>query len=364
MIRVLHVIGKMCLGGAETRLMELARFADKSKFYFDFCVFEDGDYDHQVRQLGYGIVKCRLTKNIFSFSRQFSNLLRQGRYDVVHGHIYQFSGLPLRIAAKMGIPKRVMHLRNTRDLCQSWNPYRLFYNKLMTAWIKRYATRIAAVSETAMIDYMGPEWKNDVRTSVIYNGLDVSPFMDLPDRSATLAEFGIPSSAQVVVHVGNFRPVKDHKTLIKTASMMISRNKAVHFLLVGCGYLMSDIRKLVLAEGLEGNIHFAGPRKDVPRLLMASDCFVFPSRWEGLPGAVIEALAAGLPVVASAIGSIREIASQSDSVHLVPAGNADGFAQKIEWILADLERYRKSPGEVPERFRFENYAENMLCLYE
>ena len=363
MIRVLQVVGKLALGGAETRLLELARSTDKSKFYFDFCVFEDGDYDHQVRQLGYGIVKCRLTKNIFSFSRQFSSLLRQGRYDVIHCHIYQFSGLPLRIAAKEGIPRRIMHLRTTKSFHRS-SLYRLCYNKLMTGWIQRYATKIVAVSETAMIDYIGPEWKSDIRTSVIYNGLDVTPFKSLPDRSATLAEFGIPSSAQVVVHVGNFRPVKDHKTLIKTASMMISRNKAVHFLLVGCGYLMSDIRKLVLAEGLEGNIHFAGPRKDVPRLLMASDCFVFPSRWEGLPGAVIEALAAGLPVVASAIGSIREIASQSDSVHLVPAGNADGFAQKIEWILADLERYRKSPGEVPERFRFENYAENMLCLYE
>jgi glycosyltransferase involved in cell wall biosynthesis len=362
MIRVLQVVGKLGLGGAETRLIELAGVVDKSKFYFDFCVFEDGDYDEQARKLGCGIVKCKLTRNIFSFSRGFRELLRQGQYDVIHCHIYQFSGVPLRIAAREGIAKRIVHLRTTKGVDQN-NPYRFCYNKLMTAWIKRYSTKIVAISQAAMESFMGPQWKNDSRTSIIYNGINIEPFLRLPNRAETLTEFDIPYSAQVVIHVGNFRPPKDHKTLIKTAATMISRNKAVHFLLVGCGPLMSDIRKLVLAGGLEKNVHFAGPRTDVPRLLMSSDCFLFPSKWEGLGGAVLEALAAGLPVVASDIPAIREIASQSDNVHLVPAGDASGFAQKLQEILADLQGYRKKPGQVPERFRFENYIDKMLSLY-
>lgn len=363
MIRVLQVVGKMSFGGAETRLLELARSADSSKFYFDFCVFEEGDYDAEVRNLGFGIVKCRLTKNIFSFSREFHKLLCQGRYDVIHCHIYQFSGLPLRIAAKEGIDRRIMHLRTTKGFYRN-NLYRLCYNKLMTSWIREYSTNIVAVSESAMIAYMGSEWQADPRTEVIYNGLDVRRFTSPPERSAVLPEFGISPSAQVVIHVGNFRPSKDHETLVRIAAELVSRKEIVHFLLVGSGNLMPKIRAMVVDRGLESHVHFAGSRRDVARLLMAGDCFVFPSRWEGLPGVVLEALAAGLPVVASDIGSVREIASQSDNVHLVSVGDAVGFAKKTGEILNDLERYKKAPGNVPERFRFETYARKMFALYE
>jgi glycosyltransferase involved in cell wall biosynthesis len=256
-----------------------------------------------------------------------------------------------------------MHLRITKGFYRN-SFYRLCYNKLMTSWILKYATKIAAVSESAMTAYMGSQWQADPRTTVIYNGVNVAPFLVAYDRLKTLSEFGIPRSAQVVTHVGNFLPPKDHETLVQSAAELISRKENVHLLLVGDGALMPKIRKLVAAKGLKNHIHFAGSRRDVPRLLLASDAFLFPSRWEGLPGAVLEALAAGLPVVASDIGSIREIAGQSDSMYLVPAGDASGFAQKLQEILADLQKYRKKPGQIPERFRFETYTRKMLSLYD
>ena len=353
----------MNFGGAETRLLELARSANSSKFYFDFCVFEDGNYDEQVRNLGFGIVKCRLTRNIFSFSREFRKLLCQGRYDVIHCHIYRFSGLPLRIAAKTGVRRRIMHLRTTKGFCRK-SLYRLCYNKLMSMWIKQYATNIVAVSEAAMIAYMGLRWTSDPRTQVIYNGVNVGPFLAGYDRLETLSEFGIPRSAQVVIHVGNFRPAKDHETLVQSAAELVNRKENVHFLLVGSGNLMPKIRAMVVDRGLEGHVHFAGSRSDVARLLMASDCFVFPSRWEGLPGVVLEALAAGLPVIASDIGPVREIASQSDRVHLVSVGNATAFAKKTVEILSDIASFKSDPGQIPERFRFETYTRKMLSLYD
>lgn len=363
MIKVLQVVGKLGLGGAETRLMELSRFASKAKYHFDFCVFEDGCYDEQVRNLGFGIVKCQLSRNIFNFSKQFREILKKGKYDAIHCHIYQFSGLPLRIAAKEGISKRIMHLRNTHG-CLRKNLYRCCYNKLMTSWIKRYSTRIAAVSESAMEANMGQLWRDDSRMTVIYNGLNIERFKGSVDRLAVLAEFAIPPDSQIVIHVGSFHPQKDHNTLVHCAARVVGEGKGVHFVLVGSGALMSKIQNLVAVKRLGSHIHFAGSRKDVPRLLLASDCFIFPSKWEGLPGAVLEALAAGLPVVASDIAPMREIASQSDSVHLVSVGDAVAFARKTQEILSNLEKYKKSPGQIPERFRFEDYAQKMLSLYE
>ena len=134
--------------------------------------------------------------------------------------------------------------------------------------------------------------------------------------------------------------------------------------MVGDGQLMPNIRWMVSEEGIEDNVRFAGSRNDVPRLLLSSDCFIFPSKWEGLPGAVLEALTAGLPVVASDIGPTREIASQSNNVHLVPVEDTEGFFHKIEDILVSLEKYKKPPGQIPERFRFETYVSKMLALYE
>jgi glycosyltransferase involved in cell wall biosynthesis len=365
MIRVLQVVGGMNIGGAETRLLALARSMDASKFYFDFCEFKDAvsDYDAEVRRLGFGIVKCRLTKNVLGFSRQFREILRRGRYDIIHCHVHHLSGLLLRIAAKQAVPGRIMHLRTTGNIAK-WNFYRFCYKKLMRLWIKKYSTTIAAVSASAMKAFMGPDWQQDRRTVVIYNGIDVKPFMNYPNRLSTLSEFDIPSDAKVVIHVGNFDPAKDHETLIYSATRVLDKKKNVHFLLVGNGKLMPKIRNIVIKEKLKDYIHFAGTRTDVPRLLMSSDCFIFPSRLEGLPGAVLEAIAAGLPVIGSDIGPIHEIAEQSNNVHLVPAGDIGGFARKVQEILENLDKHRKSPGQIPEQFCFQTYAHKMLELYE
>jgi glycosyltransferase involved in cell wall biosynthesis len=190
--------------------------------------------------------------------------------------------------------------------------------------------------------------------------------MSPADRAKTLDELGIPPSRQVIIHVGNFRPAKDHETLIQSMSKIVEQSKEVHLLLVGNGPLLPKIRQLVASKGLQHHVHFAGPagpRNDVPRLLMASDCFIFPSRWEGLPGAVLEALAAGLPVVASDLPAIREIASDSDNVHTVSVGDIDGFARRLSEILADPNSHHRPTGQIPDRFRFDNYVRKVLCLY-
>jgi glycosyltransferase involved in cell wall biosynthesis len=234
----------------------------------------------------------------------------------------------------------------------------------METWIRRYATKIVAISQAAMEAYMGQGWKEDPRTEIIYHGIDIRAFRNPSDRLQKLAEFGIPPSAKVVIHVGTFRPAKDHETLVRSAEAVVEHRKDVHFLLVGGGILMPKIRKLVAAKGLQDYIHFAGSRRDVPQLLMASDCFIFPSRWEGLGGAVLEALAAGLPVVAGDVPAIREIAAVSDHVYLVPTGEAAGFAQKATEILANLDSYKSTPGQLPQRFRLDRYVQNTLALYQ
>jgi len=365
MIKVLHVIGKMHYGGAETRLLELAKCVDKSRIHFDFCVFgnEPGAYADEIKHLGFGIVSCNLIKkNVFAFIKQFRQILIQGEYDAVHCHIRNFSGLPLLLAAMQGVPIRIMHIRSIGS-GDSPKLLRVLRRKIMTSWVKRYATKIVANSQSGMIAYMGSQWKSDPRTKIIYGAIDTRPFQIKYDRAEVLSEFGISASSQVVIHVGNFNHAKNHEALIRIAKRVVDARNEVHFLLVGDGELLSHIKELVKENNLCENIHFAGHRSDVPRLLLASNCFLFPSKREGLPGALLEALAAGLPVVASDIQANREIAEVCSRVQLLSLANEEGFAKGVNRVLCDPERHEKPTGWIPEKFELNYCVQKTVALY-
>ncbi|MBM3331459.1 glycosyltransferase family 1 protein [candidate division WOR-3 bacterium] len=364
MIRVLQVIGTTNVGGAETRVLEFAATLNSSEYHLDFCAFgpDPGAYDDRIRGLGFGITHCRVTRNILESSERFRLLLRDGRYDIIHCHVNHLSGIHLRAAAKEGVPLRIQHWRGANS--PRPGVYWHWASKLLMAWTRRYATRIVAVSEGAMEAYMGAEWQRDPRATILYNGIDPQPFLVRYDRAETLSEFGIPLAAHVVIHVGSFLPAKNHEMLISVVQSVAERHGSVHFLLVGDGPLFGRIRSRVTDGGLEGSVHFAGLRRDVPRLLQASDCLLLPSKSEGLPGAVLEALAAGLPVVASDIGPLREIARESERVSLVPPGDAAAFADGVLTALAGQGNHTSRTGSIPPKFRFGMYVERMLGLYE
>ena len=355
----------MDYGGAENRLLELARQVDPQRFDFDFCTLQDqsGAYDEPLRKLGFQVFPCKLTRNIFRFSRRFREVLGQKSYNIIHTHVYLFSGQLLRLAAKQGVPKRIMHLRTARQAPRD-SFYRICYHALMTRWIRKYSTHIVAVSQSSITAFMGDNWQNDPRTEVIYNGLNLKPFLESYDRQKTRAEFGISPQEKVVIHVGNFRAAKDHETLIRAAARICCIQGNTRFILVGDGPLKEPIKKLVQKLEIAPWVHFAGRRSDVPRLLMAADCFLFPSRWEGLPGALLEALAAGLTVVASNIGPNQEVAKVSDRVILVPQGDDQAYAREVMNVLADPDKHKVTPGQLPDTFRMDAFVNKILTLYE
>jgi len=367
MIRVLHVVGCMDYGGTEKRLLEYAQNVDARRFHFDFCTLTDkiGAYDNEIKKLGFEIIPSPLTKNIFAFARRFRALLKRGRYDVLHCHVYQFSGLPLRIAARCGIPKRLIHVHTARELRRNGS-YRKWYYALTMHWIRRYATRIIAVSESAMTSFMGDHWQKECRAEIIHDALDVQPYLIHYDRSETLADLGIHPDKKIVIHVGNFGPPKDHETIIRTATLLVRQNPEIHFILVGDGPLMQPINNLVRKNNIENNVHLLGRRNDVPRLLQAADCFFFPSRWEGLPGALLEALAAGLTAVASDIGPNQEVANVTvnNRILMSPVGQAERFARQLQIILTDPSKHKYPLGWIPDEFRLEKFMERIGSLYE
>jgi glycosyltransferase involved in cell wall biosynthesis len=183
----------------------------------------------------------------------------------------------------------------------------------------------------------GPGWAADARCRVVYNGIDTAPYAAAPDREGVCREFGIPATDTLYIHVGRMDEPKNHVRLAGIFGAIVRQDPNSRLLLVGRGG--NDIERRVrerLAElGAVGRVTFAGMREDVPRLLKAADVMVFPSLNEGLPGAVLEACAAGTPVLASRLDTIEEVAAHLPLVETLPLEVDDAqWAERARTLAA------------------------------
>jgi len=329
-IRILHALGSFDPGGVETWLLNVLKHVDRERFHFDFCTFGPaaGLHANEIERFGGRIVRCPKGANLWRFRRRFQQVLRDGRYDVVHSHVHLFSGALLRWAKAEGVPVRIAHSHTSRD-DRPGSPLRSYYRTVMKSWIHRYATHGLAASRLAAAQLFGSNWTSDDRFRVLYYGIDLKPFRETVSREEVRGELGIPFGAPVVGHVGRFVRPKNHLFLIDVASETLKRWPEVHFLLVGDGPLRPEIEARARARDLSGNIHFTGSRTDVPRLMRgAMNVFVLPSLWEGLPVAAIEAQAAGMRCIFSNAVTGEASILPDQCVRLSLAGGAGEWATR------------------------------------
>lgn len=325
-VKILHVFARMNCGGAERRTLELMRAIDPSEIRMDFCALSGlpGVLDHEIRAMGGEVHRLPLKQA--GFGRAFRELLVREGYEVVHSHVHYPSGWVLRFAHQAGVARRIVHFRSDCDgRPDAWT--RRIVRWGLQYLIDRYATDIVAVSRSAMERAWTPRWQADPRCRVIYNGLDLSRFPDPADVAkvwATRERLGILPEKPLCIHVGSVRPPKNHERLLRIFRAVQERTAGAMLMMVG----ETLDRTAWLAErlfslGLGPSVRVLGRRDDVPDLLAASDLMIFPSLWEGLPGAVLESLAAGTPVAASALPCIAEISQFVPGVRAISLTESD-----------------------------------------
>ena len=293
--RVLQVVTYMGRGGLETMLMNYYRHIDRSKVQFDFLTHRsfEADYDREITALGGKIYHLpRLNPLSGSYLRQLDAFFREHpEYRVVHSHLDCMAGIPLKYAERNGVPVRIAHAHNTNQEKNLKYPLKM----LCRRDIPRYATDLFACSEAAGSWMFG---KN--RFSVINNAIDANQYAPDPaKRNQIRREFGIPDDALVLGHVGRFMPVKNHEFLLKVLCELKAVDDSCRLLLVGDGPNQARIKEMAGSMDISDRVIFTGVRGDVPALLQAMDVFLFPSLFEGLPLALIEAQCSGLPCLKS-----------------------------------------------------------------
>jgi glycosyltransferase involved in cell wall biosynthesis len=331
-VRVLHVLGRMERGGAELRTLEIMRRLDPQQFMLEFCVLsgQAGSLDGEVVRLG-GRVH-HLPISTLTFPARFSRLLRNGQYDIVHSHVHLTSGLILWIAARSGTRGRIAHFRSTHD-GRSTSITRAAWQRVKRHLIHRYATHTVAVCRGAMESVWSAAWRSDPRCRVLYNGLDAGRVACARDRDAIRAELGVSSTGPVFLHLGNVTAAKNHPRVLDIFASIVGRAPESRLILAGRGTNdpNGDIARRSGALGIRSQIVTVGMQDDVASLLRAADVLLLPSRWEGLPGVVLEACAAGVPVLASDLPGVREIASHLQLVRVLPLSASDD-----EWAASAL----------------------------
>ena len=303
-IRILHVVGTMDRGGAETWLMHILRNIDRKIFQMDFLVNTTSScaYDDEIRALGSRIIPCTGPSNPIKYAPKFKQILREyGPYNIVHSHIHHYNGYILRLAHQAGIPIRVCHSHIDSTALEAKSGWlRRLYLKLMDGWIDRYATIGLGCSDVASADLFGDRWKEDSRWQSYYYSIDLTPFEKAIDTASIRAELGIPAHAFVVGHVGRFHEQKNHPFLLDIFVEVLKQEPQAYLLLVGEGSLRPKIEQQVSDRHIGHRTIFAGVRPDVPSVMRgAMDVFVMPSLCEGLPLVGIEVQAAGLPAFLS-----------------------------------------------------------------
>lgn len=298
--RVLHVIGAMDRGGAETLIMNVYRNIDRSILQFDFLVHEtrECDFDSEIRSLGGSIFSIdRLNGiNTVSYVKQCRDFFRMHHnYCAVHVHIGSSACFVIKEAKKFGL-FCIAHSHNTNpSLSLPEIGFRLF--SYPTRYIADY---YLACSREAGVDRFGKAVVTSNRFSVLNNGIDVKRYkFSSKLRSSMRRDLGIAPEQKAICHIGRFSDEKNHEFLLKAFAKCGGGEFDGRLFLVGRGPLRNDMEQLAAELNIRDKVVFLGVRSDIPDLLMAMDLFVFPSKWEGLGIAAIEAQASGLPCILS-----------------------------------------------------------------
>lgn len=315
-IRILHVVGGMDRGGAETWLMHILRNIDRDRFQMDFLAPAALHYAYtdELQALGSQIFACGDIEPArpWLYAANFKKILQQrDPYDIIHVHVHLFSGYAIYLAKQLGIKVRIVHSHIDTSSVESQEKWqRRCYNSLMKWSIGRNATGGLAVSRVAAANLFGSAWERDARWRLLYCGIDLAPFQDPIDSADVRAEFGVPMDTFVVGHVGRFEAQKNHHFLLEIAAEIAKREPNMRLLLMGVGSLRPEIERKTIQMGLADLVIFGSTRSDIPRLMRGiMDVFLFPSLYEGLCLVAMESQAAGLPGIFS-----DTIAAEADIV--------------------------------------------------
>ncbi|HEY0075926.1 MAG TPA: glycosyltransferase [Abditibacteriaceae bacterium] len=352
--RVMQVTWSLVAGGAEIYALTIASRLDKSRFSPRMCAIDQGgaiEGEVQKHGLPYFIMHRQAGIDWRLFGRMH-RLLRRQQVKVLQTHHFNQLFYCAPGAKLLGI--RIFHTEHDVELAKK---PRL---RVALRLLSHCCEKMIAIGEEIAQMYRDLGIAED-KIEIIRAGVELSDFHE--SREEARRELGIEENARVAVIVARLFPEKNHRLLLDAFAKAAQNHPDFHLLIAGEGTETEAIRAQIEALNLGAQVQMLGVRRDVPRLLAAADVFVLSSDREGLPIAILEAMAAARPIVATSVGNVPDVVRDGVSGRLVPPGDKEALAEAIEELLSDATR-TKELGQNAREIARDYDVRHMIARYE
>ena len=376
MARIAFVIATLDRGGSEGQLVSLATRLDRSRFDpVVICLTRGGPLEGTLARAGVTtIILGKHRKLDLACLRQLTDLLRLLRPDVVHTWLFTANAYGRWAARRAGVPHLVASERST-------DPNKAWLHRTIDRSLARRTDCIVANCDAVREVYRERLDLPAERLVVIPNGLDLEPAAATARDDFRRRE-GLPEDALLFVTASRLEPTKAVDDLVEAFALVVPRSEMPlhggaagrevaapalrsrsYLIVVGGGSELPHLAALAKRLGIAERVLFLGEVADVREVLAAADVFLFASLYEGLPNALLEAMAAGLPAVATAVGGIPEVVTEGETGYLVPVRRPDLLAQRMVMLAGDGELRRRLGDAARERMKAFS-MERMVASYE
>ena len=358
-IKIGHVVHGLGIGGMERVVVTLMEGVDQGEFSSSvYCLAGGGELMVEMQGKGYEARALAKKPGVsLLLPWRLAKLFKRDGVDVVHCH--NFGGLTYgatggRLARVRGV---IYTAHGPEFPCQ--RRHALFQRLPLV-------DRVVTVSDFIRRGAVEEVGLDPSKVTTIRNGVDVARFTprDAGAAQKKRLEIGVGESDVLIGVVARLTPEKDHATLLDAFSRVVARRPMAKLIVVGDGELMETLREKAARLGVEHSVIFLGNRKDVADLLHILDVFALSSKEEGLGITLLEAMASGVPVVATSVGGIPEIVEHGVTGVLVPPGDGAVLADAIEWVLSHPEATRPMVAAARRRVEESFSLKRMIAEYE
>jgi len=349
--RVLYVIWSLAMGGAERVVSLLAQHLDRSRYEPRVvCLNDPGVLAMQLEVAGVPVTALRKRGpvDLRAFWRLVT-IIRRERIDLVHTHLW--GGNVWGRLAAWWTRRPVIATEHSTDI---WKPSWYF---LIDRWLARHTQRLVTVSKAVSSFYISRGIPARLCLT-IPNGVETTRF-PAPRRSPLYDTLGWGAGTPVFVMIGRLVEVKHIEVFIEAMAAVVATRPAARGLIVGEGPLRSQLEHQIHARGLTGRLVLTGSRDDIPAILRGARAMVLTSRREGLPMALIEAMASGVPAISTAVGGIPEVIEDGCTGWLVPSGDRQALVQRL-LALADDPRLAERVGAAAQAVARERWSVDVM----
>lgn len=347
-IKVLHILTDKNIGGAGRWLLYYLKYHNRNAFQVKVVLPHDSLLVPAVKALDVPVIAMEEMEDR-SFDKKamkaLVKLFKEEKPDIVHTH----ASMTARMAARAAMVPSIFNTKHCMESAPGILPKKIVRREVNAAFSDKIIAVSRAVRRSMVHAGTSPE-----QIAVVYNGIEPIAIPAAEEKAALLQSYGGKAGEMAVGMVARLEEVKDHETFLLAAQNVLEHRRDVRFYIVGDGSLRDELERRAYELGISSNVTFTGFIKDVEKIEAALDIAVITSKAEALCLSIIESMIAGIPAVGTDSGGVAEVIKHGENGFLVPIGDADQLAERIEELLADDEK-RKAFGEHAKK-----HAESMF----